>query len=419
MSESIVIITALLLLAVLLGFLLFHVAGTLRKNRERSQKKEETQVGFIVGTFHELVAKLKEKEKELQDLRERAEERADVVESYNEYILQSVPSGVISLDQDYTITKVNAAAEKILGLRAEDAIGRYYKSVFREPLNTVLDGRTSIQRGEVQYTSDSGRAAHLGLTITPLLNEAGQAIGQLMVFTDLTELKALEAQAELRHRLSSLGEMAAGMAHELRNPMAVIAGYMKILSRKADLSLVHVVDSVATEVAVMDRIITDFLYFARPTELNLSPVDLDQLIRKCVAVIAGDRKDIRVQVNTEGIPPVTGDEILLRQAFTNLIQNAVDAMPQGGDMALGFTRAGDVLEISVSDSGHGISETIRDKIFLPFYTTKDRGTGLGLAIAHTIVMSHRGSVAVESGERGTTFTVTLPLEQNKQTARGF
>jgi PAS domain S-box-containing protein len=409
MNESIVIITSLFLLAALLALLLFHIAGTLRKNRERSQKKEQTQVGFIVGTFHELVAKLKEKEKELEDLRKRAEERADVVESYNEYILQSVPSGVISLDRDHTITKVNVAAEKILGINAEAAIGKHYRTVFREPLNSVLDGRTGIQRGEIQYRSDSGKAVHLGLTITPLLNEAGQTIGQLMVFTNLTELKALEAQAELRHRLSSLGEMAAGMAHELRNPMAVIAGYMKILSKKADPSLVHVVDSVAAEVAVMDRIIADFLYFARPTELTLSPVDLDQLIRKCVAVIAGERKDIRVKVDTENIPPVTGDEILLRQAFTNLIQNAVDAMPQGGDMEFGFTQKGDVLEISVSDSGHGIPETIRDKIFLPFYTTKDRGTGLGLAITHTIVMSHRGSVTVESGAKGTTFRVTLPL----------
>jgi PAS domain S-box-containing protein len=410
MNESIVVITSLILLAVFFALFLFHAAGILRKERERSKRKEETQVGFIVGTFHELVAKLKEKEKELEDLRKRAEERADVVESYNEYILQSVPSGVISLDRNYTITKVNAAAEKILGLRAEDTIGKYYSEIFREPLKSLLDGRTSIQRGEIQYTSHSGKEVHIGLSVTPLLNEARETIGQLMVFTDLTELKALEAQAELRHRLSSLGEMAAGMAHELRNPMAVIAGYTKILSRKADPSLLHVVDSVAAEVAVMDRIITDFLSFARPTELNVSPSDLDQLIRRCVSSIAGDRKDVRVHFNTKGIPSVPGDEILLRQAFTNLIQNAVDSMPQGGDLAFGFTRDGDILEITVSDSGHGIPEKIHDKIFLPFYTTKDRGTGLGLAIVHKIVVSHRGSITLESSEKGTKFSIRLPLK---------
>jgi len=410
MNESIVVITSFLLLAVFIALFLFRVAGLLGKERESSKKKEETQVGFIVGTFHELVAKLKEKEKELENLRKRAEERADVVESYSEYILQSVPSGVISLDRNLIITKVNAAAERILGLKAEDAIGKCYDEIFREPLKSILEGKTSIQRREIQYTVHSGKEVHVGLTVTPLLNEAKESIGQLMVFTDLTELKALEAQAVLRDRLSSLGEMAAGMAHELRNPMAVIAGYTKMLSKKADPSLLHVVDSVATEVAVMDRIIADFLSFARPTELNVSSVDLDQLIRRCVANIAEDRKDIRVRFSTKGIPPVPGDEILLRQAFTNLIQNAVDAMPQGGDLGFGFTQQGNVLGITVSDSGHGIPEKIHDKIFLPFYTTKDRGTGLGLAIVHKIVVSHRGSITVESSEQGTTFRVRLPLK---------
>ena len=409
MNESIVVITSFLLLAVFIALFLFRVAGILRKERGSSTRKGETQVGFIVGTFHELVAKLKEKEKELENLRKKAEERADVVETYSEYILQSVPSGVISLDRDLIITKVNAAAERILGLKAQDAIGKWYGEIFREPLRGILEGKTSVQRGETHYTSHSGKEVHIGITVTPLLNEARDPIGQLMVFTDLTELKALEAQAELRDRLSSLGEMAAGMAHELRNPMAVIAGYTKMLSKKVDPSLLHVVDSVVAEVAVMDRIITDFLSFARPTELNVSSVDLDRLIRKCVTGIAGDRKDIGVRFNSQAIPPVPGDEILLRQAFTNLIQNAVDSMPQGGELGFGFALEGNVLEITVSDSGHGIPEQIHDKIFLPFYTTKDRGTGLGLAIVHKIVVSHRGSITVQSSERGTTFRIRLPL----------
>jgi PAS domain S-box-containing protein len=409
MNENIVVITALLFLSAFVALVLFRMARVFRKERKSSEKKDETQVGFIVGTFHELVAKLKEKERELDDLRKKAEERADVVETYSEYILQSVPSGVISLDRDLIITKVNAAAERILGLKSHDAIGKRYDEIFREPLKSVLDGKRVIQRGEIHYTPHSGKEVHIGLTVTPLLNEAGDTIGQLMVFTDLTDLKALEAQAVLRDRLSSLGEMAAGMAHELRNPMAVIAGYTKILSKKADPSLLHVVDSVSAEVAVMDRIITDFLSFARPTELNLSSVDLDRLIRKCVASIAENRKDIRVRFNTQAIPPVSGDEILLRQAFTNLIQNAVDSMPRGGDLEFGFALDGTVLETTVSDSGHGIPDKMYDKIFLPFYTTKDRGTGLGLAIAHKIVVSHRGSISVESSERGTTFRVRLPL----------
>ncbi|HYA31197.1 MAG TPA: ATP-binding protein [Thermodesulfovibrionales bacterium] len=404
------LITTLLLLAGFFAFVLLRLTAMFRKEREKSKKKDETQVGFIVGTFHELVGKLKEKEKELEKLRKKAEERADVIESYNEFILQSVPSGVVSFDRDLVITKVNASAERILGLKAGNAVGMSYSEIFREPLKEILDGRTLMERGEIPYRTNSGKDMHIGLTITPLLNAAGESIGRLMVFTDLTELKALEAQAELRDRLSSLGEMAAGMAHELRNPMAVIAGYTNMLSKKVDPSLHHIVDSVAGEVAVMDRIIADFLSFARPTDLDLSTVDLGQLLKTCVANSAGERKDIKVHLNLQGIPPVPGDEILLRQAFTNLIVNAVEAMPQGGDLRFGFTADEHFLDIDISDSGHGIPEKMRDKIFLPFYTTKDRGTGLGLAIVHKIVVSHRGSIAVESGENGTSFRIRLPLK---------
>ena len=409
MSEGILSITVFLVIIILFFYSLLRIITRIRKVKGTSQQKEESQVSFIVGTFHELVAKLKDKEREMEDLRKKAEERADSIESYNEDILQSVPSGVISLDRNLTITKMNSAAARILQLHVPSAIGKRYDELFREPLQGILDGKKTIERGELRYITDSGKKLHLGLAITPLLNSEKETIGRLMVFTDLTELKALESQAELRERLSSLGEMAAGMAHELRNPMAVIAGYTKLLSKKVDPSLLHVVDSVSGEVAVMDRIITDFLSFAKPTELIVAPVELGPLIKTCVAHIAGERKDIRVFFDAEKIPPVHGDEILLRQAFTNLVQNAADSMPEGGDLRFGFSTEPDSLEIAVSDSGHGIPEKIKDKIFLPFYTTKDKGTGLGLAIVHKIVVSHHGSISVESSEQGTTFRIRLPL----------
>ncbi len=410
MNETIFLLTVIVLFISLFFFALLRMTLTRRKKRGDSEKGDDSKVGFIVGTFRELVAKLKEKERELEELRKKAEERAEVIESYNEDILQSVPSGVVSLDGNLVVTKINAAAERILGLKSEETVGKGYDAVFGEPLRSILDGKVSVERGEVQYVTGQGKKVHLGLTMTPLMNAIKEVIGQLMVFTDLTELKALESQAELRKRLSSLGEMAAGMAHELRNPMGVIAGYTKLLSKRVDPSLSHVVDSVSQEVSVMDRIIADFLSFARPTEVNVSRVDLDALIRNCVSSITRDRKDLAIHLPAEGIPAVYGDEILLRQAFTNLIQNAVEAMPQGGDLRFGVSAETDNVEVAISDSGHGIPEKIKDRIFLPFYTTKDKGTGLGLAIVHKIVVSHRGSISVETGEKGTTFRVKLPLK---------
>ncbi|HET6515952.1 MAG TPA: ATP-binding protein [Thermodesulfovibrionales bacterium] len=413
MNERVFSISVLLFLGIFIMLLLFRLVTKIRRNRDVLEKKEGSQVSFVVDTFHELVVKLKEKEKELAALHKKAEERADVFETYNEYILQSVPSGVISLDSALIVTKVNSSAEKILSIRAEDVIGKSYGEVFRDPLRSILESRKVVGREDIQYTTPSGKAIHIGYTVTPLLNTKKETIGQILVFTDLTELKALEAQAELRERLSSLGEMAAGIAHELRNPMGVIAGYTKLLSKKMDPSMAHVVDSVSKEIAVMDRIITDFLSFARPTELNVTVVDVASLLKTCVENVTSGQEGITVNSGISGIPAIYGDEILLRQAFTNLIQNAVESMPHGGELTFGFSSDRISVEITISDTGHGVPDTIKDKIFLPFYTTKDRGTGLGLAIVHKIVVSHRGTITVESSEKGTTFRVRLPIKGTK------
>jgi two-component system sensor histidine kinase HydH len=214
---------------------------------------------------------------------------------------------------------------------------------------------------------------------------------------------------ELRSRLSSLGEISAGIAHELRNPMGVIAGYTKLLSKKADESLKPTVDAIAKEINVMNRIISDFLSFAKPAEPNISDVDLKGMIKNCVSVLAGGRGDIKANLNINGLPAIKGDEILLRQAFTNLIQNAIESMPKGGELSI-RSSLGDSIEVSVSDTGPGIAENIVNKIFLPFFTTKDKGTGLGLSIVQKIIVSHGGNIFVESSNNGTTFRIRFPLK---------
>lgn len=409
MNEDIFLISVILSLLIITLFSIFCIITRIQKKRDTLKNTEESRVEFIVDTFHDLIAKLKDKERELETLRNRAEERADVMESYNEYILQSVPSGVVSLNSDGKITKINTAAERILGLRSDTVTGMGCEEVFTEPISGFLRDGSAIERRETQYTTKSGKNIRLGITVTPLYNAVNKIIGKLMVFTDITELKALESQAELRNRLSSLGEMAAGMAHELRNPMGVIAGYMKLLSKNAGPYMPHVLDAISREVAVMDRVITDFLFFARPTELNISRVDLAGLIKRCTENIIGERDNIKVYYGTKEIQRINGDEILLRQAFSNLIQNAIDAMPNGGELHFELSSGPDSAYIAIADSGHGIPKNIMDKIFLPFYTTKDGGTGLGLAIVHKIIISHRGSITVESHERGTAFRIRLPI----------
>jgi PAS domain S-box-containing protein len=381
----------------------------LYRSKKKLNQKDLSKVGFVVDTFHELVAKLKEKEKELDILRKKAEDRAIVIEEYNENILQSVPSGVISFDDNLRITKVNQSAEKILEVHGEKIIGKHHEEVLNKPITDMLNEKKVVERGEISYKTTSGKRIWLGLTISPLKDSEGKTIGQILVFTDLTHLKSFEAQMELRDKLASLGEISAGIAHELRNPMGVIAGYTKLLYKKADESTKATVGAISKEISVMNRIITDFLSFAKPVELTISDTDLKLLIEKCITSLREERSDIQFHLNFQGIPVIKGDDILLRQAFTNLIQNAIEAMPQGGELSIIAVR-GDFLDISISDTGHGISENIKDKIFLPFFTTKEKGTGLGLAIVHKIIISHGGSISVTSSEKGTTFRIRFPLE---------
>jgi PAS domain S-box-containing protein len=322
---------------------------------------------------------------------------------------------VMSFDEEMKITKVNHSAEKILEIKGEKAIGKHHTDVLNKPITDLLTNKSFIERGQISYLTPSGKRIWLGLTLSPLKDAGGKAIGQILVFTDLTHLKAVESQMELRARLSSLGELSAGIAHELRNPMAVIAGYTKLLSKKGDKSSMTIVDAISKEISVMDRIISDFLSFAKPTELTISDIELKNIIENCLETVIGERKNIKLKLDIEGLPVIKGDEIFLRQAFTNLLQNAVESMPQGGDLIIRASvikgPEGDFLDISLSDTGHGIAESLIDKIFMPFFTTKERGTGLGLAIVHKIIISHGGSISVDSSDKGTVFHIKLPLDR--------
>jgi signal transduction histidine kinase len=216
---------------------------------------------------------------------------------------------------------------------------------------------------------------------------------------------------ELRERLTALGEMSAGIAHELRNPMAVISGYLNLLSKKAEPAAQTVIKDITTEINNMNRIIGDLLTFARPASLNRVKVNIKDMIEGCLSsVLQATRADSRIKTSLKlDDITVSLDEVLVRQAFTNLIQNAIDAMPEQGTIEI-ETQHGKDVKVIVRDTGVGIPAANLKKIFLPFYTTKDTGVGLGLALVHKIVLSHEGRIDVSSMEgRGTVFTAIFPM----------
>ncbi len=205
--------------------------------------------------------------------------------------------------------------------------------------------------------------------------------------------------------------MSAGIAHELRNPMAVISGYLSLLSKRTDLIGQEVIRKTMDEINGMNRIIGDLLTFARPASLNRVSVNSKELIESCLAAVI-KAKDMGPRLTTSiklDDIQISCDEVLMRQAFSNVIQNAIESMLDGGNLVI-ESKSGKDLKIIIHDTGIGIPSDNLKKIFLPFYTTKDSGVGLGLALAHKIITSHGGRIEVESKMgQGTTFTVLIPV----------
>lgn len=408
-------------------------------NSEKTTPEKKEKVEFVIDTFSTLIQKLKEKEDELEKLRGMAERRASAAENYNEDILMCVGSGVVTFNMDRVITTFNYAAEKMLSIKKEDAVGSSCERVFGpdnaicQILDESLMLAATLSRQEVAFQKKEGTHIWIGLSVSPLRDKEGKHTGIIFVFTDLTEIKMLREQGELRKRLAMLGEMSGGIAHELRNSMGTIMGYAKMLSKKFpdEDPAQEEISTIISEINAMDLIIKELLNYGRNVTPSLCPVDFSELLRKTVDATISKYTDhkIAVDLNIHDLPIVNIDEVLMRQALQNIIQNGLEAMPNGGrikisarsqaseyrnmkndiqkDMQVSLSIDG--IEIIVEDTGIGIPKDRLDKIFLPFYTTKPRGTGMGLALVHKIILSHGGHIDVDSESgKGTTFRIHLP-----------
>jgi two-component system, NtrC family, sensor histidine kinase AtoS len=417
-SSSFSIFIPAVIILLLGGVVLWGMARRFRRDLGmiKEEREQTTNTTFIISAFQDVTRQLKEKEKELERLKALAEQRAENVESYNENILHCVTSGVITFDTSCRITTINRAAEEILNIRRDRMLGRTCQDLFEEgeitsAVRAALDGRLPSARMEARL-GDANSRVWIGYNTTILTDRHDKPIGVILSFSDLTEVKRLQEQMELRERLSALGEMSAGIAHELRNPMAVITGYLNLMSKKADQAGQDVIRKIADEISGMNRIIGDLLTFARPASLNRVPVNLKELIETSVAtVMQATDADHRVATMIALDPgTVRIDEGLMRQALTNLIQNAVEAMTEGGTLSVSGSARQNEFIVAIKDTGSGIPQDRIKKIFLPFFTTKDKGVGMGLALAHKIISTHGGRIEVESTEgKGSTFTVTLPI----------
>jgi two-component system sensor histidine kinase PilS (NtrC family) len=343
------------------------------------------------------------------------------LEAVNRLIVQSIQSGLLTALPDGRIASFNRAAEEITGRPPPEVLGRPVSELF--PAIDLEAASRGADRWEVEYTRPSGEMLTLGFSVSTLRDaerdgdgsaEPDRSLGTIVLFQDLTPYKALEEQVRRADRLAAVGKLAAGMAHEIRNPLASMSGSVQVLRQElVTTSEEHrrLMDIVVRETDRLNELITDFLLFARPGQAKREAVDLAAVIEETAALVGkGSEARLAVDARLEQPLAVAGDPRELRQVFWNLLVNAAQAMPRGGRIELrGRAAEAGWLEVTVRDSGEGIAAKDLPRIFDPFFTTKPTGTGLGLAIVHRIVQSHGGTITVASRPgAGATFTLRFP-----------
>lgn len=381
-------------------------------------------VGILSGRLSE---KLREKEIGFSDLR-----------IFHEYIVQSVSSGLITTDLAGRITLFNRSASEITGFRPDEAIGAAWWELFAWPDIEAhyrdLAKAGTAQRFEGEIVNQRGERCLLGVTISSLRNEQGIQMGIIGTFQDLTQIRDLEEEMHQKERLATIGEMAAGMAHEIRNPLASLSGSIEVLKRELRLDDENhkLMEIAVKEAERLNSIITQFLLYARPLRPRRKRADLHALLSETIQLIKNNPEyddRIRVDLQTGGDPlMILIDSDQMRQVFWNLSINAFQAMPQGGTLTISTGRSpsgkgrgvpfgrdggslGDQVEIIFNDTGEGIKKEDLSKIFYPFFTTKSSGSGLGLSIVQRVIEEHFGRIEVGSDEKGTTFVIYLPLDE--------
>ncbi len=327
------------------------------------------------------------------------------LKAFSRDVIEFIPVGLITADAEGNALTANSAAKRILGHPAKEIEGKVLTDLF--PFISLEHGYDERIEGEI---ADDGITRVIGLTISPLKNRKGEAVGRIVIFRDLTKIRAMEIDMQKRKQLAAVGELSAWIAHELRNPLASLKSSIEMLREEKEPGRYsfQLMDIAVKEMDRLNGIITDFLIYARPKPLIKRTFDLAEVLKE-ISIVFGYRKDIRIIDSIRDKLTITGDRDQLKQVFLNLLLNAVEAMPDGGEIYLKAEYYSDGLEVRIRDSGMGIPDENLDKVFYPYFSTKNEGTGLGLAIAYRIVEEHHGSLQAASlPEGGAIFTVRLP-----------
>ncbi len=377
--------------------------------------------------------------------RKKLEQEITDLKNFNESVIQSIGSGLITLDLEKRITSFNQAAEEILGWRANEVIGLYLEEALPpEEVQRLLpqtewrDAKdTSLLHREMEITRKDRKRIHVGYTVSSRRDNRNQHVGTIISFRDISQIKQMQAEVLRMDRLASLGVLASGIAHEIRNPLAGIKTVAQTLEEDLDEGdgKREYIARIIRQVNRMDELLRTLFSYARPQSPVRRPHRLQDIINEVKGLMLQrfERANIRFEeMYAEDLPLVQVDFHQTQQVFINLFLNAIDAMNGGGSLVIHArpvtkppsrsdrrgkrfpeaNRNGRFAEVRVSDTGEGIPRENMQAIFDPFFTTKPQGSGLGLSIVYRIIEEHRGHIHVESEPgKGTTFSLFLPVEE--------
>ncbi len=435
-----------ILLGSLVGILFFlrwifrpyrQLVGEAEKASTRYPLQRSKDEGeFVLETFQSVVAQLQEQRKELEQLSLQASQRADSAERFSERIVASVPSGLVAFDGHGRSIVINAPGRVLLEIDGEP-LGQPVSAILKripqlaQMVDRCLKSGQLYRREELETVGSDNLPRRIGATVAPIDLATGQAAagserGALCLLTDITEVTQLREQVALKNNLESLGEMSAGLAHEFKNAIATLQGYVQLLQNlELDEKAKGTASSLLKEVRNLSDMVTSFLNFARPQPLQLDEVSLSDLVADCASELAPvfETRNVKLTVEPAGVGSskqptiIRADERMLRQALLNLIRNAAEAISDGKSdrrvevlTASATDKAGKQwATIEIKDSGDGIPDSDLQRIFIPFFTTKATGHGVGLALAHRVITQHGGTLtAANNPGGGAVFTTRLP-----------